>query len=175
MAKRKFLKSTNDFVIGMIMLALGIYVLLTDDILRGPIPVVSIVHPLILPDTYVRFIGGVLTFISAILVVKSINFFGKSETKGFSFAISREVVLTVVCLVAYTALLPVIGFLVSTFLLIFSLTCIYLRGEKTGHGKPPLTRKEIIKNLIIVFVYTVLLVSFVYIIFTRVLYVDLPR
>ena len=173
MAKRKLLKNTNDFIIGMVLLILGIYVVFSKDIIHGNIPI----HTggiLIRPDVYVRIIGGFLAFFALIITIKAINFFGTSDTKGFRFVLTREVVLTIAALIIYTVLLSLIGFFISTFLLIFFLACMYLRREKTGPDRPPLTRKEIIRDLIIIFVYTTLLVLFVYFIFTRVLYVALP-
>jgi len=54
------------------------------------------------------------------------------------------------------------------------LACLYLRKEKIGSGKPPLTRKDITRDLLIILVYSVLLVLGVYLVFTRALFVVLP-
>ena len=173
MAKRKLLKNTNDFIIGIALFILGIYVVFSRHIIHGNVPIHT-GGPFLRPDVYVRIIGGFLAFCAAILVIKAINFSRTTGTKGFRFTVTREAVLTMVSMIIYTALLPHAGFVVSTFLLIFFLTCMYMRGEKTGHGKPPLTRKEILRDLTVILVYTVLLVLLVYLIFTRVLYVALP-
>ncbi|MCL2374344.1 MAG: tripartite tricarboxylate transporter TctB family protein [Treponema sp.] len=174
MAKRNLLKNTNDFIIGLALLGLGIYVILTDDIVRGVIPAHLPGGYLTRPDVYVRMIGGFLALCAAILVIKSFNFERTTETKNFHFVISWEIVLTVISLMVYTALLTRIGFFISTFLLVFFLACMYLRKEKTGAGKAPLTRKEIISDLIRILIYSILLVLGVYLIFTRVLVVVLP-
>ena len=174
MAKPKLVRNTNDFIIGIALFILGVYVLFTDDIVLGTIPPGIEVSPLIQPDVYVRLIGGFLAFFAAILVNKSINYSRITDTKGFRFVISLEAVLTMAALIIYTILLTIIGFFISTFILIFFLTCMYLRREKAGKDKPPLTRKEISRDLIIALVYSALLVLAVYLIFTRFLYVALP-
>ena len=168
----KFLKKTNDFIIGLLLLGLGIYVLLTKDIIQGNLPAAAIVSPLVRPDVYVRLIGGCLAFCAVILIVKSINFSGRSDTRGFHFVLTREIVLTVLSLIIYTILLTRIGFALSTFSLSFFLVCMYQRREKSGVGKR--SKKGIIKDTIIAIVYSAALVMFVYFVFTRVLYVNLP-
>jgi hypothetical protein len=174
MAKRKLIKHTNDFIIGMVLLGLGIFVVSYKDIVHGFIPANLPGGYLTRPDVYVRLIGAFLSFLAAILVIRSINFQGTTDTKGFRFVISKEVVFSFLSLIIYTALLTRIGFFASTFLFAFFLACIYLRKEKFGPGKPPMTRKEILRNLVTIFVYSVLLILAVYIIFTRALYVALP-
>jgi hypothetical protein len=173
MIGHKLIKNTNDFLIGIVLLVLGIYILFTNDIMHGNV-MDSGGGPLVRPDVYVRLIGGGIAICAAILVIKSINFSGTAVTEGFHFVLSLEVALTIVGLVVYTVLFDIIGFGVSTFLLIFFLTCIYTRKEKSGEGKPPLTRKEIVKDLIIALVYSALLDLIVYLLFSQVLHVALP-
>ena len=174
MVKRKWIRNTNDFIIGMVLLALGIFVLSFKNIVHGFIPAHLPGGYLTRPDVYVRLIGAFLSFLAAILVIRSINFQRTTDTKGFHFVVSKEVVFTIVSMIIYTVLLTRIGFFASTFLFAFFLTCVYLRKEKIGIGKPLLTRKEIIRDLITIFVYSTLLIIVVYIIFTRALYVALP-
>ena len=171
--KPGLIKNVNDFIIGIVLLALGIYVLTTDDIVQGNVSP-GAGGPLVRPDVYVRLIGGFLAFFSAVLVIKAFNFSRSAEVKSFRFVLSREVVLTLVSLILYTILLPLIGFGVSTFLLIFALTCFYAHKEKTGEGKPLLSRKGMIREFVIAAIYSALLVTAVYLIFSRVLHVTLP-
>ena len=174
MARHKIIKNTNDFIIGIILLGLGIYILLTDDMVHGVIPAALPGGDLTRPDVYVRMLGAFLALCAAILAIKSFNFERTTDTKGFRFVISMEIVLTVVALAIYTALLTRIGFFASTFMMVFFLACLYLRKEKIGSGKPPLTRKDITRDLLIILVYSVLLVLGVYLVFTRALFVVLP-
>jgi hypothetical protein len=173
MSGRKPIRNVNDCIIGIALLALGVYVLTTNDIVQGNIAT-SAGGPLVRPDVYVRLIGGCMAFFAAILVIKAINFSGTAETRGFHFVISRETVLTVAGLIVYTLLLSLIGFAVSTFLLIFFLTCLYIRKEKSGAGKAVLTGKTPRWDLGIALVYSVLLDMAVYLLFSRVLHVALP-
>ena len=107
----KFVKNTNDFVIGIALLALGIYILLTKKIVFGNVMQTS-GGPLVHPEVYVRLLGGILTFLAAILVLKSLNWRRSAELTPFRFLITPHIFLTVVALVLYTFLLPRIGFAV---------------------------------------------------------------
>jgi hypothetical protein len=172
-AKPKLFKSVNDLLIGMALLILGLYVLFTNDMIRGNVPS-SAGGIWIRPDTWPRFIGGMLAFFSLVLIIKSFNFKRSAETEAFSFVISREVVLTTLALVAYAFLLPLVGFAVSTFLLMFFLVCLFFRKEKSGDGKPAVGKKEITRTLVIAAVYSAIMDVVVYLLFSRVLNVVLP-
>ena len=169
----KFVKNTNDFIIGLALLVLGCYVLLTDKIVFGNVMKTS-GGPLVHPVIYVRLLGGILTFLAAILVLKSLNWSRKAEVIPFRFLLTPHISLTVVALVIYTFLLSRIGFAVSTFLLNFFLTCLFLHRERTGEGQALPGKRDIIRTLIIVTIYSILLLIVIYILFTKVLYVDLP-
>jgi len=169
----KPIRNANDFVIGGALLAVGCYVLFTDNILYGNVPVTS-GGPLVHPAAYVRLLGGILAFLALFLMVKSLNWRRAAEALPFRFFITSHITLTVIALMLYTFLLSRIGFAVSTFVLNFFLCCLFLHRERTGVGKPPLTKKDIIRTLIIVTIYSILLLIVIYILFTKVLYVDLP-
>ena len=169
----KPIKNVNDFIIGLALLALGCYVLFTDKIVFGNVAKTG-GGPLVHPVVYVRLIGGILTFLSAVLVLKSLNWRRKAEIIPFRFLLTPHISLTVVSLIVYTFLLPRIGFAVSTFLLNFFLTCLFLHRERTGEGKSPFEKKSVIRSLIYITIYSILLLIFIYILFTKVLYVDLP-
>ena len=170
----KFVKKTNDFVIGLALLALGCYVLFTDNVVFGNVMQTS-GGPLVHPVVYVRLIGGILTFLAAILVLRSINWRRSANVESFRFLLTPHIALTIGALLLYIFLLPRIGFAISTFVLNFFLTCLFLHRERTGEGMPPLERKKIIRTLIQVAVFSVLLLIVIFILFTRVLFVDLPR
>ena len=163
----------NDFIIGLALLALGCYVLFTDKVVFGNVAK-SGGGPLVHPVVYVRLIGGILTFLSAVLVLKSLNWTRKAEVIPFRFILTPHIGLTVAALIIYTFLLPRIGFAVSTFMLNFFLTCLFLHRERTGEDKPPLARKDIIRSLVNITIYSILLLIVIYFLFTKVLYVDLP-
>jgi hypothetical protein len=169
MEKPRLLKSVNDFIIGVFLFALGLFVLTTKHIVNGSIKVTD-GGIWVRPDVYVRLIGGLISICSAILIIKSLNFKRQAETSGFHFVICREVVFTAAALTAYAFLLTRIGFAVSTFLLIFFLACVYIRKERQGKRNPPLT----VKDVIVAVIYSGVLDVVVWLIFSKLLHVALP-
>ncbi|MDR1315555.1 MAG: tripartite tricarboxylate transporter TctB family protein [Spirochaetales bacterium] len=169
MMKVKFLKSVNDFIIGVVLLGVGIFFTTYKEIVKGPVSD-SVGGILVRPDVYVRMVGVLLVICSLIMVLKSINYRRSDKTEGFHFVLTREVALTGISLLLYAALLEPVGFFISTFLLTLFLTCMYMRRERGGEGKPPLTRKAVL----IAAVYSILMVIVVHLIFAKVLNVFLP-
>jgi hypothetical protein len=173
MTKIKFFKSANDFIIGVALLGIGVFIVQYENIVRGAISD-SVGGYLVRPDVYVRMVGVLLVICSLLLVIKSINFKHSAETKGFHFVLTKEVAFTGLALVLYAALLEPIGFYITTFLLTLFLTCMYMRKEKMGEGKPPITRPVVIRSLTIAAVYSVVMVIVVHLLFAKVLNVILP-
>jgi hypothetical protein len=173
MEKAKLVKTPNDFVIGLILLAAGLFVLFTAKVVQGEI-VTGNGGLLARPDTYVRLIAGCLAFFSAVLVLKSLNWRRLKDTKGFTFVLSREIVLTVVALVAYVFLLPLIHFFAATFLLLFLLTIMFFKKEVSVSETECPAKKIVIRRLIVAAVYSVILTVAVYLLFANVLMVALP-
>jgi hypothetical protein len=173
MDKPKLLKTPNDFVIGLALFALGVFVLFTDKVVQGKV-VTGNGGYLVRPDVYVRMMGGCLAFFAVILVLKSINWKRATETKPFKFVISREIVLTIVALIAYVALLPIIHFFAATFLLCFLLTIMYFKKEISATETECPAKKIVIRRLIVAAVYAAILTFAVYLLFAHVLTVALP-
>jgi hypothetical protein len=165
----KFFKSINDFIIGIILLGVGAFIATYDQIVKGTISD-SVGGILVRPDVYVRMIGVLLVICSLILVIKSMNYKRSGKTEGFQFVMTKEVALTGISLLLYAALLNPIGIYLSTFLLTLFLTCMYMRRERSGEGKPPLSRRA----GIIASVYSIVMVVVVHFIFAKVLNVILP-
>jgi len=163
----------NDFVIGLALLALGCYVLFTDKVIFGNV-MKTPGGPLVHPAVYARLLGGILTFLAALLVLKSFNWTRKAVIVPFHFIMTPHIFLTLAALILYTFVLPHAGFVVSTFVLNFFLTCVFLHRERTGEGKPQPGRKDIIRSLVHITVYSALLLIFIYFLFTKVLFVNLP-
>jgi hypothetical protein len=174
MQKYKLIKNTNDFIIGVALLILGLYVIFSGQIVRGAIPSHLPGGFLTRPDVYVRLIGCFLTFCSALLVLKSFNFTRTTKIQKFKFRLSKEIIFTVLALIFYAFFLTRIGFFASTFILVFFLTYIYRRKEKSNMKELQVGKKTHAKDLITVFSYSCLLVLAVYVIFTRILFVALP-
>jgi putative tricarboxylic transport membrane protein len=167
--KVKFFKSVNDFIIGILLLGFGIFIATYKDIVKGTISD-SVGGILVRPDVYVRMVSVLLIICSLILVLKSINYRRSGKTEGFRFVMTKEVALTGISLLLYAALLEPVGFYVSTFLLTLFLTCMYMRRERSGEGKPPLSKKAVI----VAAVYSIAMVIVVHLVFAKVLKVILP-
>ena len=167
--KTRFLKSVNDFIIGIALLAAGVFIATYQNIVKGTIAN-SPGGLLVRPDVYVRMLGVLLVICSFLLVLKSINFTGKGETKGFHFVLTKEVSFTGIALFLYAVLLEWMGFYITTFLLCLFLTCMYMRRERMGEDKISLTRRSVI----IAAIYSLTMVIVVYFLFAKVLNVVLP-
>ncbi|MDR0539356.1 MAG: tripartite tricarboxylate transporter TctB family protein [Spirochaetaceae bacterium] len=190
MGEIKRLKSVNDFIIGLALLALGVYVLFTGDIVTGNVSTGD-GGLLVRPDVYVRIIGGFLAFFSAVLVLKAVHWTkrgsaGNSGSK-VEFALTREVLCTLGALAVYGLLLELtlllkyrtglrdgIGFFVATFLLIVFLTLVFRRKEKYSEGFRAVPRKTLAREGILIAVYAVILDIVVWAVFSQVLNVSLP-
>lgn len=192
----KFLKSANDFIIGIALLALGVYVLVTKDIVTGNI-ITGDGGLFVRPDVYVRLLGGFLTFFSAVLVLKSIKWTRRGAAGGgaaagageekLKFVISREVIFTLSGLIVYAALLELtlivkniagmhdgIGFFIATFLLIVFLTVVFRRKEKYGEGFHTVPRAALLREFGFIVIYAAVLDVVVWAVFSKVLNVSLP-
>jgi hypothetical protein len=173
MEKTKLLKAPNDFLIGMVLLAVGLFVLFTDQVVQMEV-VTGSGGFLARPDVYVRLMGGCLAFFSAILVLKSFNWTRSKDTKKLTFVMSREIALTVLALVVYVFVLPIIHFFAATFLLAFLLTNMFFKKEVSASETECPAKKILIRRLIVAAVYSMILTVAVYFIFSRVLMVALP-
>jgi hypothetical protein len=167
----KFFKSVNDFIIGVALLLLGVYICFTDHVVEAEFKSED-GGILVRPDVYLRLIGVLLAIFSVVLILKSIRYSQTEKAKPFKFTMTREVALSLVALALYTFLLPIIHFFPSTFLLSFFLAALYARKENSSQGKPG--KKILIRRMIIFAVFSILLVLLVYLIFEKVLLVTLP-
>jgi len=135
MAKKKLvIKKVNDFVLSILMLIVGLYVVF------GPKTVSHIAQNglggfFARPDVYMKALAVALIVLSIILIIKSIGFveFGE-KIEGFKFYVNREIIFTTILLIVYTIVLPKIGFFISTFLMVVSLVLIF-SYRKIAHDK----------------------------------------
>ncbi len=172
MSKPKLLKNVNDFILGCLMLVLGLYISFSKGIIKNN--VISNTGGLFArADVYIRMLAGLIAFLAFLLIIKSINFSKSKESKGFTFIMNKEIALTALSLIVYTLALPRIGFAISTTVLMFFLVFMLSIRELTG-GDRKLTKKELQKLLLISAIYTVLLVIAVYLVFSKLLGVSLP-
>ena len=168
--KSNKIKSMNDFLMGLLLLAGGLWLMLSDKITEGRI-LKSQRQGFLQADTYIQVLGGLVVFLAVLMVIRSINFKKEAETQAFSFYMSKESLLTFVALILYVALLKPLGFSITTFLFTFFIACIYMLKETKNKG---LSRRDKIKKMIILAVFSVIMVIAVYLIFGKVLLVILP-
>ena len=163
-------KNMNDLIGGMLFMGAGAWLMFSDNIIEGRIPVIQ-AHGIIRADTYIRMLGGLILFLAFLMIVRSINFKKEATTKAFEFHISKESILTFAGLVLFVAFLRPLGFVKVTFLFSFFIGCVYMLKETKNEG---IHRREKIKKIISIGVFSLILVLTVYLVFGRVLLVQLP-
>ena len=168
--KSNKIKNMNDLIAGILLLAGGLWLMLSNNITVGRI-LQSQGQGIIRADTYIRMLGGLVFFLAVLMIIRSINFKKIAETSEFEFAINKESALTFAALILYVVLLKPLGFAITTFLFAFFISCIYMLGETKNKG---LSRREITKKIVFIGVFSLVLIIVVYLIFARVLGVILP-
>jgi hypothetical protein len=165
------IKSMNDFVASLLVTGLGIFVLVSDNIIQG-----KVINPpnggiFVRADVYLRLLGGIIAFLGLLILLKSLNFSKSGETRGFHLIVSLAGILTIAALIVYVLVLTSVGFFIATFSLSVFLVCLYMHEEQGG-VKP--SRKELLKKLAAATIFSGILVVVVYLLFSKVLYVSLP-
>jgi hypothetical protein len=168
--KSNKIKNMNDFIGGILLGAVSVFLMVSKHIVEGRL-VTGKGGTFVRADTYIKMLGGLMFFLAFIMVIRSINFKRTAETKGFTFTITKESLLTIVALLIYTVVLKLMGFALTTFLFSFFIVCLYMRKENQGKE---LSRRQIIKKVIVAGVFSVILVGVVYVLFSKVLMVVLP-
>jgi hypothetical protein len=168
--KSKKIKDMNGFFGGIVLMAGGAWLMLSNNITEGRI-LRAQAQGIVRPDTYIRMLGCLVLFLAFLMAVRSINFKKEAETKALGFQISRESLVTFIGLVLFLVLLKPLGFAVVTFLFCFTVSCVYMLKETKGIG---LGRKDTAKRIIVLGIFSLIMVLAVYLIFGKVLLVQLP-
>lgn len=157
--KTGLIKYMNDFVLGIILAAAGIWLLfgkITDhEVSTGQGGFIA------RPDVWVRFMAIILIVDAAVLIVRSIVKKNDDPAGGrFQFYLDSTQVGTIISLVIYTLLLPVFGFFIMTFVVTFYLVLLYSIKEKAWTFRtapkdqwPKLLLKTLIISTISLLVY----------------------
>lgn len=184
---KKIIKSKNNFVLGITMIAVGLFLVLNDS-LSGK-SVSGLGGFWAQPDTYIKMLGCGLILFSTLLVITSINFKGDNNVEKISFPVTREAIITAAALVAYCYVMPIITFFPATFILVFGLNRLYRKKEAEAihlnadaqDGVPEekkerekLTGKALAKSLIVSGIYSLCITATMWLIFTRILKAVLP-
>jgi hypothetical protein len=160
----------NDFVSGLALIAASVWLMVSKNITEGRI-IDTEGGAFVRADMYIRMLGGLMFFLAFLMVIRAINFRKATETKGFSFTITKESLLTIIALVVFIILLKPVGFGITTFAFTFFEVCLYMHRENKGKG---FGRREMIKKTVFAGVFSLILVVVVYLVFVKVLLVILP-
>ncbi|HKL99534.1 MAG TPA: tripartite tricarboxylate transporter TctB family protein [Mobilitalea sp.] len=167
----KVIKVMNDFVLGVIMLLLSIYLFLTDQVVNR-VPKTAQGGFFARADVYIYVLAAILGIVSLIIIIKSLNF-KKEEVKGFTFAINDTIIYTVIALVLYVLVFSIVGFIISTFVMVLFLCMMYSVKEQNKKLKE-YTKKELIKTSFRALIYSVVTVIILKLVFENGLSVQLP-
>ncbi len=172
MAGKKLVRSMNDLVLGVASSALGVYLLTSKNIIKNDVATAA-GGPFAQAGTYVDLLAGILIALAVILIVKSFNFKQSENVTGFTFLWNKEIVITAISLIMYTIFLPIIGFTITTFVLLLLLVSIFSIKEIT-RGERKLTRTEMKKVLLLAVIFSVVMLLMIFVVFSVFLKVTLP-
>ena len=105
MSKPKLLKNVNDFILGCLMLVLGLYIFLSKGIIKNNVAT-NTGGMFARADVYIRMLAGLIAFLAFLLIIKSFNYKKSQDIKGFRFVMNKEIALTALSLIVYTLVLP---------------------------------------------------------------------
>lgn len=170
---KKLIRNGNDFLLGLVMLSISTFLVVSPYIVKGG--VISGVGGgfFARADVYIKMLASFLLLLSIILIIKSINFKRSEHVKPLNIRITKEAALSAVALVLYVFLLPVVGFVITSFALIFFLVLLYMNKESKDEAASG-DKKQLIRRIIIAAIYSAVLVAILYIIFTQLLGSVLP-
>ena len=125
----KGIKKTNDFVLGIIMIVVSLCLFFGK--VTTNVPEISQGGYLARADVWLQMIAVLLGAASIILIITSLDFKKTGKSEKFEFVIDSTILLTVAALIIYAALMPIIGFMITTFVMVLFLTFLYtVREEK---------------------------------------------
>ena len=167
------IKKMNDFVLGILVILLSAFLMF------GKITETEVKTGqggfLVRSDVWLRMMGLFLLVVAVILIIRSIGF-GHRKDEGaehFHFYIDSTVIAVTLSLVFYALALPVVGFMISTFLICMYLVILFSIKEKAWTFRT--TPKEAWGKILLKGVVSaaVLLVVF-WFIFGKLLAIQLP-
>ena len=167
---KNLIKSTNDLCLGLLMGALGIFLLVSDKVVTGKSNGMGGFWAQ--ASTYIQLLAVILVALAVLQLLYAFNFKKGGEHQKLNIPINREIVIVGVCLIAYALLLPTLTFFPCTLALSI-ITCGTFQMKENsgvGDGSRKLSKKQIISNLI----YSVLLTLALWVVFTKLLKCVLP-
>jgi hypothetical protein len=172
MATKKIVRSMNDLVLGIGTFILSIYLLTSKNIISSDIAT-GAGGRFAQAGTYVDLLAYILIILSVVLIVKAFNWAKREDTTGFIFLLNKEIVISVLAMVAYTWLLPRLGFTLTTLPFLFGLVILFSAKEITK-GERKLTKAELKKVLLLATIFSVGMLLIVFLVFSVILKVTMP-
>ncbi|MDR2132209.1 MAG: tripartite tricarboxylate transporter TctB family protein [Clostridiales Family XIII bacterium] len=180
---KKQIKDRPAFLLAAIFLPVGIFLLTGDDLVGRQIT--DLGGYWARPLTYIRILGAITIALSALLLIKSIQFRrGREyEVKKIAIGWGFEAGMTAAALVAYCIVMPLITFVPATFALVFGMNLLYKRKEGSASPKedsfaPPAESRRGARSRWTYYlnsaVYALLATFVLYMIFTKLLHAVLP-
>lgn len=168
----RLFRNGNDFLLGVVMLALSAFLLISPDVAKEQI-MANMGGFFARADVYIKMLAFILLILSVILILKSINFKKSEDVKPLNIKITREVSLSAAALVLYVLLLPVAGFIPTSFIFVVFLVLLYMRKENEDSENYN-DRKAFVKRIGFAVVYATVLVAALCFTFTELLGSVLP-
>jgi len=166
---KKIIKSTNDFLLAVIMGGASLFLLISDQTVTGKTNGMGGFWAQ--ASTYINILASMLLAMSVLQLIYAINFKGdESKFTKLTIPVNREIVITAIALVLYALLLPTLTFFPCTLALTIILTGTFMMKENSGSGDRKLSKKQII----IAIVYSSILTVALYLVFTYLLKCVLP-
>ncbi len=165
---KKLFKSVNDLLLGILMTALGAFLLISDQTVTGR--AIGLGGFWAQASTYINMLAALLLALGVLQLISAIDFKGTDECSPLHIPVNREIVITAASLVLYALLLPKLTFFPCTLALCAILCGIFQMKENSGTG----SRKLSTRQLIITAVYSGILTVALYVVFTKLLKCVLP-
>ena len=165
------IKRKKEFILAVIMIVIGMFLILYDGIIMN-LPAVDRGGYFNRPDVWIRFWALLLVIDSVVVLIRSIV---KEPEGGVEkpFYIDLTITLIALSLLLYIFLLPAIGFIPSTFLIVLFLNIMFVLRERrqkiTEVPKP-----ELLKMIGFSVLYSAVLVVVLYFVFAHGLKVVFP-
>ena len=165
------IKRKKEFILAVIMIAIGAFLMLYDGIIMN-LPAVDRGGYWNRPDVWIRFWAAILVIDSVAVLIRAIvkEPEGGKETP---FYIDPTIILIAVSLLLYIFLLPAIGFVPSTFLIVLFLNMMFVLREEKKRIQD-MDKKDLLIKLGKSVIYSAVMVVALYFVFAKGLKVVFP-
>ena len=167
---KKFIRSTNDIVLAVIMGILSTFLLLSKGIIIGVENGLGGIWAQ--ASTYIHLLAGILLALSILQLICAFDFKGNAEHKKLTIPVSKEIIITAIALILYALLLPILTFFPCTLAVIIVLCGTF--AMKENEANPELQGKLPKKQLLAIVIYSVVLTVVLWLVFTQLLKCVLP-